>query len=146
MIVNKISEFTVKDYNEFWDVYKDDAIGAYCNGTIPSDLIKLEAGTDGTDEELILDVLSRDTDNFYHVQFFDDSEGGYFEIFTVGLNIIKHFNAPLRTYDILLGEHGIWQTGIDAIGNEVSDTSTYGDVLLGGADVTNIHKSEEDGN
>ena len=145
MIVEQHNKFTVKDYNEFWDMYKDDAIGLYGNGTIPDDLIKLEAGEDGTDEELICDILSLDTDNFYHVQFFDDSEDGYFEIFTVGLGIIKHLNTPIRTYEFLLGEDGTWQTGVDAIGNEIQDTSTYGDVELIGKDVPNFHKRANDG-
>ncbi len=146
MVVQQLNKFTVKDYNEFWDVYKDDAIGSYGNGTIPTDLIKLEAGADGTDEELITDILSLDTENFYHVQFFDDSEDGYFEIFTVGFVILKHFNAPIREFEILFGEHGIWQTGVDAIGNELSDTSVYGDVKLGGAGNPNFHKRKNDEN
>ena len=145
MIVEQHNKFTVKDYNEFWDIYKNDDIGLYGNGTIPDNLVKLEAGVDGTDEELIKDILSLDTDNFYHVQFFDDSEDGYFEIFVVGLGIIKHLNTPIRTYEILLGEDGTWQTGVDAVGNEIQDTSTYGDVELIGKDVPNFHKRKNDG-
>jgi hypothetical protein len=51
-------------------MYKNGELGSV-EQRLPNNLIRLKAGQDGDDEELINSLLSMDTDNLYHVEFID---------------------------------------------------------------------------
>ena len=138
MIVQQLNPFIVKSYDELWDLYLNDSIALNGNGGIPYDLEKVEPSEDVSDGDLIKSLLAMDDDNFYHVSKVD----GYYQIFTVGFAINKQINEPIREFQILMGEDGRWQNGIDALGEDIFDASLLGKCTLYGENVEILHKTK----
>lgn len=127
MVAKVLDTFQVKNYYELYRMYKDNELGLV-EQRIPLDIPKRYAGDEGTDEELILDLLSKDPDNMYHVKFIDDSEDGYFEISYMGFGLNKKFDQQVSEYDFTFGEDGIWEEFKKPNDDEYHDASVIGEL------------------
>jgi hypothetical protein len=78
MVAEKNKSNEVNNYDELFEMYKNGELGSV-EQRLPNNLIRLKAGQDGDDEELINSLLSMDTDNLYHVEFIDTRDR-YFEL------------------------------------------------------------------
>ena len=125
MIAKVLHTFSVRDYAELYQMYKDKELGLV-EQRMPDDIPEQIAGEQGTDEELILNLLAQDPDNIYHVHFEDDSEDGYFVISYMGFGLNKKFNEMVAEYDFNFGEDGIWEEYRKPLDNEFQDASVIG--------------------
>jgi hypothetical protein len=108
-------------------MYKDNELGI-TEQRMPLDIPKRYAGDEGTDEELILDLLSKDPDNMYHVKFVDDRQDGYFVISYMGFGLNKKFDQQVSEYDFNFGEDGIWENFRKPNDDENYDASVIGEL------------------
>lgn len=148
MIVEQLTQYKVYTYNELYEMYLNEELGM-TDQRIPTGLKRMNTGKDGTDEELIKSLLDADKDNFYHVQFVDDTWDGYFLITIIGFNITKSFGKHLQ-YSLNMGEDGVWEDMVDensfihADGTkEWSDASGLGGLKLQGEMVHLQHTTSE---
>lgn len=65
-VLKYIKEIEVSDFNEFCDVFEIETL--------------LEAGNDGTDEELIIEELEKIENEKWVVNFIDNRIDGYFRL------------------------------------------------------------------
>jgi len=129
MIAKVLHSFSVKNYAELYEMYKDGELGLV-DQRMPDDIPEQVAGDDGTDEELILNLLAQDPDNMYHVHFEDDSEDGFFVISYMGFGIHKRFNEMVSEYVFEFGEDGIWEEFKSPVDCEYQDASVIGEVKV----------------
>lgn len=125
MIAKVLHTFSVRNYAELYEMYKNGELGIV-EQRMPDDIPEQVAGDDGTDEELILDLLAQDPDNIYHVHFEDDSEDGYFVISYMGFGLNKKFNEIVAEYDFQFGEDGIWEEFKSPVDDNYQDASILG--------------------
>jgi hypothetical protein len=125
MIAKVLHTFTVRNYAELYQMYKNKELGII-EQRMPDDIVEQVAGEDGTDEELILNLLTQDPDNIYHVHFEDDSEDGYFVISYMGFGLNKKFNEMVSEYDFNFGEDGIWEEYRVLFEEDFKDASVIG--------------------
>jgi len=129
MIAKVLHSFSVRDYAELYEMYKNEELGII-EQRMPLGIVEQVAGDDGTDEELILNLLAQDTDNMYHVKFIDDSQDGYFEISYMGFGLNKKFNEMVAEYNIEFGENGIWEEYRRLFDVDYQDASVIGDLKI----------------
>ena len=129
MIAKVLHSFTVTSYGELYEMYKNGELGLV-EQRMPNDIPEQIAGDDGTDEELILNLLAQDPDNIYHVHFEDDSEDGYFVISYMGFGLNKKFNEIVAEYDFQFGEDGIWEEFKSPVDDNYQDTSILGALTI----------------
>lgn len=129
MVAKVLHTFQVRDYAELYQMYKDNELGIV-EQLMPDDIIEKVAGDEGTDEELILDLLSKDPDNMYHVKFIDDRQDGYFEISYMGFGLNKKFDQQVSEYDFTFGENGIWEEFKKPNDDEYHDASVIGELEI----------------
>ena len=129
MIANVLHTFSVRTYAELYEMYKNGELGLV-EQRMPDDIPEQVAGNDGTDEELILNLLAQDPDNLYHVHFEDDNEDGYFVISYMGFGLNKKFNEIVAEYDFQFGEDGIWEEFKSPVGEEYQDASVLGALTI----------------
>jgi len=129
MIAKVLHTFTVRNYAELYQMYKNKELGII-EQRMPDDIVEQVAGEDGTDEELILNLLTQDPDNIYHVHFEDDSEDGYFVISYMGFGLNKKFTEMVAEYDFMFGEDGIWEEFRTLFGEEYKDASVIGELTI----------------
>lgn len=147
MITENLHQIKVSTYNELYDLYLEEKLGM-TDQRMPNNLKRMDAGNDGTDEELIKSLLDADKDNFYHVQFVDVRDG-YFLITIIGFNITKSIGKDLQ-YSLNMGENGIWEDFIDDKScvykdgtKEWRDAGTLGGLELKGEKIKLQHKPSE---
>jgi hypothetical protein len=129
MIAVVLKSFTVRNYAELYEMYKDGKLGLVCQ-RMPEGIIEQVAGDDGTDEELILNLLAQDPDNMYHVHFEDDSEDGYFVISYMGFGLNKKFTEMVSEYDFMFGEDGIWEEYKTPVDKDYQDATLIGELTI----------------
>ena len=129
MIAKVLDTFSVRNYAELYEMYKNGELGIV-EQRMPSDIDERIAGDEGTDEELILNLLSRDTDNMYHVHFEDDHQDGYFVISYLGFGLNKKFTEMVAEYDIQFGEDGIWEEYKSPISDDYQDATKIGELNI----------------
>lgn len=129
MIAKVLHTFSVRNYAELYEMYKNGELGIV-EQRMPDDIPEQVAGDDGTDEELILNLLAQDPDNIYHVHFEDDSEDGYFVISYMGFGLNKKFNEIVSEYDVIFGEDGIWEEFKSPVDEEYQDASVLGALTI----------------
>lgn len=129
MIAVVLKSFTVRDYAELYEMYKDGELGLV-EQRMPDGIIEQVAGDDGTDEELILNLLAQDPDNMYHVHFEDDKEDGYFVISYMGFGLNKKFTEMVAEYDFMFGEDGIWEEYKSPVEEDYQDASVIGELKI----------------
>jgi hypothetical protein len=129
MIAKVLHTFTVRNYAELYEMYKNKELGII-EQRMPDDIVEQVAGEDGTDEKLILNLLTQDPDNIYHVHFEDDSEDGYFVISYMGFGLNKKFTEMVAEYDFMFGEDGIWEEFRTLFGEEYKDASVIGELTI----------------
>lgn len=129
MIAKVLHTFSVRDYAELYQMYKEKELGLV-EQRIPENIVEQIAGDEGTDEELIINLLAQDPDNMYHVKFIDDSEDGYFEISYMGFGLNKKFNQMVSEYDFMFGEDGIWEEFKKPLDDQYHDASVIGDLNI----------------
>ncbi len=129
MIAKVLHTFSVRDYAELYEMYKDGELGIV-EQRMPDDIPEQVAGDEGTDEELILNLLAQDPDNMYHVKFIDDSEDGYFEISYMGFGLNKKFTEIVAEYDFQFGEDGIWEEFKSPVEDDYQDASVIGELTI----------------
>lgn len=125
MVAEVLNTFTVSDYAELYQMYKNKELGIV-EQRMPDDIIEQIAGDEGTDEELIINLLSKDPDNMYHIKFIDGSKYGHFEISYMGFGLNKQFNQQVSEYDFNFGEDGIWENFKKPNDDEYYDASVIG--------------------
>lgn len=129
MIAIVLHSFSVRNYAELYEMYKDKELGL-TEQRMPDNIVEQVAGDDGTDEELIINLLAQDPDNMYHVHFEDDSEDGYFVISYMGFGLNKKFTEMVAEYDFQFGEDGIWEEYKSPVDEEYQDASVIGDLTI----------------
>lgn len=129
MIANVLHTFSVRTYAELYEMYKNGELGLV-EQRMPDDIPEQVAGDDGTDEELILNLLAQDPDNIYHVHFEDDSQDGYFVISYMGFGLNKKFTEMVAEYDFQFGEDGIWEEYKKPVDNDYHDASVIGGLTI----------------
>lgn len=129
MIAKVLHTFSVRNYAELYEMYKDGELGIV-EQRMPDDIPEQVAGDEGTDEELILNLLAQDPDNMYHVKFIDDSEDGYFEISYMGFGLNKKFTEIVAEYDFHFGEDGIWEEFKSPVEDDYQDASVIGELTI----------------
>jgi hypothetical protein len=129
MIAVVLKSFTVRNYAELYEMYKDGELGIV-EQRMPEGIIEQVAGDDGTDEELILNLLAQDPDNMYHVHFEDDKEDGYFVISYMGFGLNKKFTEMVAEYDFMFGEDGIWEEYKTPVDKDYQDASVIGELII----------------
>ena len=129
MIAKVLHTFQVRNYYELYRMYKDNELGIV-EQRMPDDIVEQIAGDEGTDEELILNLLAKDPDNIYHIKFIDDSEDGYFEISYMGFGLNKKFTEMVAEYDFSFGEDGIWEDFKKPLDDEYYDASVIGELKV----------------
>jgi len=129
MIAKVLHTFSVRNYAELYEMYKNEELGIV-EHRMPDDIPEQVVGDDGTDEELILNLLAQDPDNIYHVHFEDDSEDGYFVISYLGFGLNKKFNEMVAEYDFQFGEDGIWEEFKSPVDEEYQDASVLGALTI----------------
>ncbi len=129
MIAVVLKSFTVRNYAELYEMYKDGELGIV-DQRMPEGIIEQVAGDDGTDEELILNLLAQDPDNMYHVHFEDDKEDGYFVISYMGFGLNKKFTEMVAEYDFMFGEDGIWEEYKSPVEEDYQDASVIGELII----------------
>jgi hypothetical protein len=129
MIAVVLKSFTVRNYAELYEMYKDGELGIV-EQRMPEGIIEQVAGDDGTDEELILNLLAQDPDNMYHVHFKDDKEDGYFVISYMGFGLNKKFTEMVAEYDFMFGEDGIWEEYKTPVEEDYHDASVIGELTI----------------
>lgn len=129
MIVKVLDKFNVRDYADLYQMYRDEKLGIV-EQRMPVDIDEMVAGEDGTDEELILNLLSYDKDNMYHVKFIEDNEDGYFEISYLGFGLNKKFTEMVSEYNFEFGEDGIWEEYKSPVDKEYKDASVIGELKI----------------
>jgi hypothetical protein len=127
MIAKVLHTFSVRDFAELYQMYKDGELGLV-EQRMPNDIVEQIAGDEGTDEELILNLLAKDPDNIYHVHFVDDRQDGYFVISYMGFGLNKQFNQQVSEYDFNFGEDGIWEEFKKPNDDEYFDASVIGEL------------------
>ena len=127
MVARVLHKFQVRDYAELYQMYKNKELGIV-EQRMPDDIIEQIAGDEGTDEELIINLLSKDPDNMYHVKFVDDRQDGYFVISYMGFGLNKQFNQQVSEYDFNFGEDGIWEKFKKPNDDEYYDASVIGEL------------------
>jgi hypothetical protein len=127
MIAKVLHTFSVRDYAELYQMYKNGELGIV-KQRIPQNIDEQVAGDEGTDEELILNLLAQDPDNMYHVKFIDDNEDGYFVISYLGFGLNKQFNEIVSEYNFEFGEDGIWEEYKNATDDDYKDASVIGEL------------------
>lgn len=147
MVLENLHQIKVSTYNELYDLYLEEQLGII-DQRIPNNLKRMDAGNDGTDEELIKSLLDADKDNFYHVQFVDVKDG-YFLITIIGFNITKSIGKDLQ-YSLNMGENGVWEDFIDDKSyvhkdgtKEWRDAGILGGLELKGEKIELQHKPSE---
>ena len=110
-------------------MYKDGELGIV-EQRMPEGIVEQVAGDEGTDEELILNLLAQDPDNMYHVNFIDDSEDGYFEISYMGFGLNKKFTEMVAEYDFQFGEDGVWEEFKSPVDDNYEDASVIGELKI----------------
>jgi len=129
MVAKVLHTFSVKNYAELYQMYKEGDLGIL-EQRLPLDILEQVAGDEGTDEELILNLLAQDPDNMYHVKFIDDSQDGYFVISYMGFGLNKKFTEMVCEYDFNFGEDGIWEEYKKPVDIEYRDASVIGDLKI----------------
>ena len=129
MIAKVLHTFSVRNYAELYQMYKEGELGIR-DQRMPDDIPEMVAGDNGTDEELILALLSFDNDNMYHVHFEDDNEDGYFVISYLGFGLNKKFNQMVAEYEFSFGEDGIWEEYKSPIDSDYQDATVIGDLKV----------------
>jgi hypothetical protein len=129
MIAKVLDTFSVRNYAELYEMYKNGDLGIV-EQRMPDNITERIAGDEGTDEELILELLSKDTDNIYHVHFEDDNEDGYFVISYLGFGLNKKFTEMVCEYDFSFGENGIWEEYKSPIDSEYQDATIIGELKI----------------
>ena len=129
MIAKVLHTFTVRNFAELYQMYKDGELGLV-EQRMPNDIVEQIAGDEGTDEELILNLLAQDPDNIYHVHFEDDSEDGYFVISYMGFGLNKKFTEMVSEYDFQFGEDGIWEEFKSPVEDDYQDASVIGELKI----------------
>jgi hypothetical protein len=129
MIAKVLHTFNVRNYAELYEMYKDGELGIV-EQRMPDDIPEQVAGDEGTDEELILNLLAQDPDNMYHIKFIDDSEDGYFEISYMGFGLNKKFTEIVAEYDFQFGEDGIWEEFKSPVEDDYQDASVIGELTI----------------
>jgi hypothetical protein len=129
MIAKVLHTFSVRDYAELYEMYKDGELGIV-EQRMPEGIVEQVAGDEGTDEELILNLLAQDPDNMYHVNFIDDSEDGYFEISYMGFGLNKKFTEMVAEYDFQFGEDGVWEEFKSPVDDNYEDASVIGELKI----------------
>jgi hypothetical protein len=129
MIAVVLKSFTVRNYAELYEMYKDGELGIV-EQRMPEGIIEQVAGDDGTDEELILNLLAQDPDNMYHVHFKDDKEDGYFVISYMGFGLNKKFTEMVAEYDFMFGEDGIWEEYKTPVEEDYQDATLIGELTI----------------
>lgn len=129
MIAKILHTFSVRDFAELYQMYKDGELGLI-EQRMSDDIVEQIAGDEGTDEELILNLLGQDPDNIYHVHFEDDSEDGYFVISYMGFGLNKKFNEMVVEYEFSFGEDGIWEEYKTIFDNEYKDATNIGELNI----------------
>lgn len=129
MIAKVLHTFSVRNFAELYKMYKDKELGLV-EQRMPNDIVEQIAGDNGTDEELILNLLAQDPDNIYHVHFEDDSEDGYFVIAYMGFGLNKKFTEMVCEYDFNFGEDGIWEEYRKPVDIEYRDASVIGELKI----------------
>jgi hypothetical protein len=129
MVAKVLHTFSVKNYAELYQMYKEGDLGIL-EQRLPLDILEQVAGDEGTDEELILNLLAKDPDNMYHVKFIDDSQDGYFLISYMGFGLNKKFTEMVCEYDFNFGEDGIWEEYKKPVDIEYRDASVIGDLKI----------------
>jgi len=126
MIVEKLNVIDVISYDALYALYKQGFIGT---DRFPENIPYKLVGTDGTNLELIEELLSLDMDNMYHV---DKNENGLYRITQIGFIINKKFNEPVSEYQFTFGVDGRWED-VWQIGNENTlDGSIFGELKIYG--------------
>ena len=139
MIANVLHSFTVRDYAELYQMYKDGELGIV-EQRMPEGIVEQVAGDEGTDEELILNLLAQDPDNMYHVKFIDDDQDGYFVISYMGFGLNKKFTEMVAEYDFQFGEDGIWEEYKTPVDTEYQDATVIGGLTIYCNDKVDIKK------
>lgn len=119
MVVENLISYIVADYNALWELYKNEKLGKL-EQRIPENLKKMKVGKDGTDEELIIRLLTMDDDNVYHVA---KIEGGFritIILFSINVEIFETTEKIDKVY-INYGEDGIWKEVLFKGNEEYSD-------------------------
>jgi len=129
MIAKVLDTFSVRNYAELYEMYKNGDLGIV-EQRMPDNITERIAGDEGTDEEMILDLLSKDTDNIYHVHFEDDHQDGYFVISYLGFGLNKKFTEMVCEYDFSFGEDGIWEEYKSPIDSEYQDATNIGELKI----------------
>lgn len=129
MIAVVLKSFTVRNYAELYEMYKDGELGIVAQ-RMPEGIIEQVAGDDGTDEELILNLLAQDPDNMYHVHFEDDKEDGYFVISYMGFGLNKKFTEIVAEYEFIFGEDGIWEEYKSPVDEDYQDATLIGELTI----------------
>ncbi len=129
MIAKVLDTFSVRNYAELYEMYKNGELGIV-EQRMPDNIPERIAGDEGTDEEFILNLLSKDTDNIYHVHFEDDHQDGYFVISYLGFGLNKKFTEMVSEYDIHFGEDGIWEEYKTIFDNEYKDATNIGELNI----------------
>ena len=129
MIAKVLHTFSVRNYAELYQMYKNGELGIL-EQRMPDNIVEQVAGDEGTDEELILNLLGQDPDNIYHVHFEDDSEDGYFVISYLGFGLNKKFTEMVAEYNFEFGEDGIWEEYRRVFDVDYQDASVIGDLKI----------------
>jgi hypothetical protein len=129
MIAKVLHTFSVRDYAELYQMYKEKELGLV-EQRIPENIVEQIAGDEGTDEELIINLLAQDPDNMYHVKFIDDSEDGYFEISYMAFGLKKNFNELVSEYVFMFGEDGLWEEFKKPLDDQYHDASVIGELNI----------------
>ena len=110
-------------------MYKDGELGIV-EQRMPEGIIEQVAGDEGTDEELILNLLAQDPDNMYHVHFEAESKDGYFVISYMGFGLNKKFTEMVAEYDFMFGEDGKWEEYKTPVDEDYQDASVIGKLTI----------------
>lgn len=129
MIAKVLHTFSVRNYAELYEMYKEGELGLV-DQRMPEGIIEQVAGEDGTDEELILNLLAQDPDNMYHVHFEDDNEDGYFVISYMGFGLNKKFTEMVAEYEFSFGEDGKWEEYRLLFDEDYRDASVIGELKI----------------
>lgn len=129
MIAKVLHTFSVRGYSELYQMYKNGELGIL-EQRMPDNIVEQVAGDDGTDEELILNLLAQDPDNIYHVHYEDDKQDGYFVISYLGFGLNKKFTEMVAEYNIEFGENGIWEEYRRLFDFDYQDASVIGELKI----------------
>lgn len=121
MVAERLRIIKVNSYYELYELYEQGELGCV-EQRMPYNLKRFKTDVDGSDYDLIVSLLSMDTDNFYTVQKTIDK----FIITIIGFTILKFLSEKVIAINITFGEDGVWQ---EAQMSEDDETWTDGSVL-----------------